>query len=85
VDLSREMVLVSVLGPSSQLASSAQISSVEEKVCRIEVRVTVDSFPVGLDLAANPVDIVAVPRSLKEVVFIHQVLLNSLIQPGKRG
>jgi hypothetical protein len=75
VDLTREMVLVSRLGPRGSGASSIHITAVEEKPCHLEVTVVEVIVPFAPAVLASPFAIVAVPRSLKEVVFVHRSLL----------
>lgn len=74
VDLTQEMVLVSLLGLRRTGASSVRISAVEEKLCHLEVTVVEVISPIGLDVLTTPFDIVAVPRSLKEVVFVYRLV-----------
>jgi hypothetical protein len=71
VDLAHEMVLVSIAG-THQGGGSIRITGVEEKPCHLEVAVLEVYSGAFLDFQTTPFDIVAVPRSLKEVVFIHQ-------------
>ncbi len=78
VDLSQEMVLVSLLGRRPDGWHSIQITSVEEKPCHLEVTVLETISPNGIDVVTNPFDIVAVPRSLKEIVFFHDVAVPPL-------
>ncbi len=71
VDLSQEMVIVSIAGPRPNGRSSLRITSVWESPCQLVVTVQETTFPVGVDVLSSPFDIVAVPRSVKEVVFLH--------------
>jgi len=74
VDFTQEMVLVSSLGPRRDGEASVRITSVEEKPCHLEVTVREIRAPVFLPVLTAPIDIVAVPRSLKEVVFVRQLV-----------
>lgn len=69
VHLSQEMVLVSLAGRRASGRSSIRITSVKEKPCHLEVAVVEIISPMGIDVFTNPFNIVAVPRSLKAVVF----------------
>ena len=82
VDLAQEMVLVSLAGYRPSGASAIQITSVEEKVCHLEVTVWETIAPIGVSVITNPIHIVAVPRRLKEVRFIHAVELPDLPLSG---
>jgi hypothetical protein len=77
VDFRTEMVLVSLLGwQSSGGGPVIEIRSVEESPCRVTVLVHRDTDPGPLDVITNPFHAVAVPRSLKEVRFVHTVILD---------
>ncbi len=73
VDLAQEMVLVSIAG-LRQGDGSIRIIAVEEKPCHLEVTVQEVYGGAPLEFLTTPVHIVAVPRSLKEVLFVHQFL-----------
>jgi len=77
VDFSREMVLVSLAGRRPSGQNSIQITSVEEKPCHLEVTVVETTAPIGIAAITSPFHMVAVPRSLKEVRFIHAVDLGA--------
>lgn len=75
VDFRTEMVLVTLLGwQSSGGGPSIEIRSVDESPCHITVLVQRDTDPGPLDVITNPFHAVAVPRSLKEVRFVHTVV-----------
>lgn len=75
IDFDQEMVLVSLLGwQSTGGRPSIEIRGVEEASCHISVQVEDDPTPGQLDVITNPWSAVAVPRSLKEVVFQHAVV-----------
>jgi hypothetical protein len=79
VDFSREMVLVSLLGTRPTSGYGVRITAVAEKACHLEVTVEGSSIePLSstgavMPVITNPFHLVAVPRSLKEVRFIHTV------------
>jgi len=74
VDFGAEMVVVAVMGTQSTIGPSIEIVGVEEYPCHIMVQVREDMRPGQLPALSNPVHAVAVPRSLKEVLFIHAVV-----------
>lgn len=71
VNFDEEMVLVTLLGYQPTTGPRIQILSVEEHSCHLLVNVTDDRRPGHLPAVSNPFDAVAVPRTLKEVVFVH--------------
>jgi hypothetical protein len=76
VDFRTEMVVAVLLGYQSSGGGSTEVTSVEEVRCRVEAEVEDVWLPGPLDgntlpVVANPYDIVAVPRSMKEVLFQH--------------
>ncbi len=82
VDLTQEMVLVSLAGYRPSGGNSIQITSVEEKACHLEVSVFETFSPIAIAAITNPFHIVAVPRSLKEVRFIHAVAVPPVYYPA---
>jgi len=71
VDFRREMALVSLLGGRG---TRVEILSVEEHRCHILVRVRDHLLPPGDQARVNTFHAVAVPRSLKEVIFVHSAV-----------
>jgi hypothetical protein len=82
VDLAQEMVLVSLAGYRTSGAHFIQITSVEEKLCHLEVTVWETIAPVGTAVITSPFHIVAVPRSLKEVRFVHAAEFPAPLYPN---
>jgi len=76
VDFSREMVLVTLLGyQTSGGGPEISVRAVEEKACHVEVGVVNVTLPGPLDVITNPYHIVAVPRNMKEVAFVHAAVM----------
>jgi len=76
VDFSREMVLVALMGYQPWGGGPwIRIRSVEEKPCHLEVTVEEAWIPGPLAVITNPYHIVTIPRSMKEVVFLHMVMI----------
>ncbi len=73
VDLTQEMILASLAGYRGSGGGTFHITSVEEKLCHLEVSVLETYSPIAIAAITNPFHIVAVPRSLKEVRFVHAV------------
>jgi hypothetical protein len=67
-----EMALVSLSGNRTQ---GVEILSVEERHCHILVRVRDQVVPGGGPALTNPAHGVAVPYSMKEVIFVHAMAL----------
>jgi hypothetical protein len=66
------MVLVTLLGyQTSGGGPEITVTAVQEKACHIEIGVVNNYRPGPLDVITNPYHIVAVPRSMKEVTFLH--------------
>jgi len=72
VDFDTEMVIVTVMG-TTPAGGSTRIIGADEHACHIMVQVLKAWQPGELSVLSNPFHAVAVPRSLKEVLFIHAI------------
>jgi hypothetical protein len=76
VSFRTEMLIVALMGhQTSGGGPEIWIESVEEKECHVEVTVVEAWIPGPLDVITNPYHIVVVPKSQKEVLFEHLIMV----------
>jgi len=86
IDFASEMVIATVLGTRPNGSYSAEVVRVTEESCHIEVTVVeMWSHDPSPAVITNPYHLVAVPRSMKEVIFMHVAAIPAGEEGGDDG